>query len=84
MPKLDGNADNARQRVMTFLEFVYESQAETLPDYRDDPKAVGLSVEVSHSYDAETAGQYKDAYVDVLMVSTRWTVLHLQVTCKHI
>lgn len=55
---------------MTFLEFVYESQAETLPDYRDDPKAVGLSVEVSHSYDAETAGQYKDAYVDALMVTS--------------
>ena len=35
--RLDAHGDNARARIFTFLEGVYHSQAETLPDVRDDP-----------------------------------------------
>ena len=35
--RLDSHGDNARARIFTFLESVYHSQAETLPDVRDDP-----------------------------------------------
>ena len=35
--KLDKTGDSQRAHVLTFLEQVYESQAETLPDVRDEP-----------------------------------------------
>ena len=40
----DQTGDSVRARVITFLEQVYNSQAETLPDTRDDAADEALGV----------------------------------------
>lgn len=67
VPKMDAHGDVARSRVVTFLEGIYESQAETLPDFRDKPMT---DLEITcHAYDVgdpETRQQYEDPYVDAM------------------
>lgn len=68
IPKVDAHGDVARSRVVTFLQSLYDSQAETLPDFRDKLTTDGLQIS-RHAYDLadpETCEQYQDPYVDAM------------------
>ena len=49
--RLDGTGDETRARIFTYLEGIYHSQAETLPDVRDDPADEIASIKVSFEDD---------------------------------
>ena len=59
-PKADMTGESSKGRVVTFLEQIYTSQAETLPDFRD---TLGDS-DLSHGYelDVTVKHQFHDAY----------------------
>lgn len=63
--KLDVHGDTVRARIITFLEKVYNSQAETLPDFRDDTLDDSDSVQqICLPIQSEPKLEFHDPYAD--------------------
>ena len=66
----DQTGDSVRARVITFLEQVYNSQAETLPDTRDDAADESLGVFVrDYALKDEAKDPGEDPYADALVAA---------------
>eukprot|EP00435_Cladocopium_sp_Y103_P026856 s1526_g6.t1 len=64
----DQSGDSVRARVITFLEQVYNSQAETLPDTRDDAADESLGVFVrDYTLEEDAKDLVEDPYADALV-----------------
>ena len=66
--RTEQTGDSVRARIVTFLEQVYNSQAETLPDTRDDAADESLGVFVK-DYTVKDASPdlVEDPYADALV-----------------
>lgn len=72
MPHADQSGDSQRARIITFLEQVYNSQGENLPDARDDPadESLGLWVK-SFSLKDHQKDLGHDPYADALLAAVQ-------------
>lgn len=72
MPRADQSGDSQRARIITFLEQVYNSQGENLPDPRDDPadESLGLWVK-SFSLKDHQKDLGHDPYADALLAAVQ-------------
>ena len=62
--KYDQTGESRRAHVVTFLEQVYQSQAETLPDVRDDTDVSDVLI-TSHTFKCGLEEHFADPYADL-------------------